>query len=461
MRRREFVLSGLLQASVAFVHARHPSIENRPLEIAEFEEDVTPPLGCPLLHGWGTPAKKVLDPLKARGIVLFTAQGPLVLCSMDWIGISNASHDAFRKALADAVGTTPDRVAVHCIHQHNAPGVDASAEKILVAHGLGNALCDAAFVEDATARVARAARRSMGKRRPVTHVGCGMGKVEGVASTRRVLTPDGELRFWRSSAGGNKQMKNAPDGLIDPNVRLLAFWNGDTPVASVTYYACHSCAFYGKGGVSSEIMGLARTARDVALPGVAHIHFNGAGGDLAVGKYNDNTPATRPRLAKRLAEGMKAAWQSQKRTPVTASDVQWRVRSVALPVKKSLREDKLLQAIGDGGRPTIDRVRDARKLAWLRLVEAGRKIDLSCLQIGPARVLHMPGELFLEYQLAAQRMRPDAFVCMAAYGDLGTSYICTREAYRQGGYEPGPSRVSPEAEDVLMSAIAELLKDEP
>ena len=29
----------------------------------------------------------------------------------------------------------------------------------------------------------------------------------------------------------------------------------------------------------------------------------------------------------------------------------------------------------------------------------------------------MPGELFVEYQLAAQKMRPDHFVCMAAYAD--------------------------------------------
>ena len=31
----------------------------------------------------------------------------------------------------------------------------------------------------------------------------------------------------------------------------------------------------------------------------------------------------------------------------------------------------------------------------------------------------MPGELFVEYQLAAQQMRPNDFVAMAAYGDYG------------------------------------------
>jgi hypothetical protein len=74
-------------------------------------------------------------------------------------------------------------------------------------------------------------------------------------------------------------------------------------------------------------------------------------------------------------------------------------------------------------------------------------------------VLHMPGELFVEYQLAAQKMRPDAPVLMAAYGDYGPGYIGLAHSYPQGGYETGPvSRVAPEVEPVLMDAIRELLK---
>lgn len=70
----------------------------------------------------------------------------------------------------------------------------------------------------------------------------------------------------------------------------------------------------------------------------------------------------------------------------------------------------------------------------------------------------MPGELFVEYQLAAQKMRPDKFVCMAACGEYGTGYIGTKIAYQQGGYETGyVSRVAPEVEHVLLRAMRELL----
>ena len=98
-------------------------------------------------------------------------------------------------------------------------------------------------------------------------------------------------------------------------------------------------------------------------------------------------------------------------------------------------------------------------LVWLRRCLAGETINLGCLRIGSARILHMPGELFVEYQLAAQAMRPELFVAMAAYGDYAAAYIGTEIAYIQGGYETQPtsSNVSPGVEGVLLDGLRRLL----
>jgi hypothetical protein len=91
---------------------------------------------------------------------------------------------------------------------------------------------------------------------------------------------------------------------------------------------------------------------------------------------------------------------------------------------------------------------------------SGRRLELGCLKIGPAWVLHMPGELCINYQLAAQATRPDEFVAMAAYADCAPGYIPPAIAYTQGGYEASfVSRVGPEAEAVLMAAIREMLTE--
>ena len=103
----------------------------------------------------------------------------------------------------------------------------------------------------------------------------------------------------------------------------------------------------------------------------------------------------------------------------------------------------------------------ASRMAFLRRFQAGHKLEIACLKLGRARILHMPGELFVEYQLAAKAERPDLFVAMAAYGDYGPWYIGTEKAYGEGGYETEPrsSNVGPGAEAVLMGAMRALLKN--
>jgi len=156
---------------------------------------------------------------------------------------------------------------------------------------------------------------------------------------------------------------------------------------------------------------------------------------------------------------MKRAWDNVERSSVSSSDLVWTTAPVALPVASHLHDSSLLERIQDTGLKPQERFAAATNLAWLRRCAAGDTISVACLRLGPARVLHLPGELFVEYQLNAQKLRPDLFVAMAAYGDYGPGYIGTEIAYGQGGYETSPraSRVAPQVEGVLMNAISRLL----
>ncbi|HZW33619.1 MAG TPA: hypothetical protein VFF52_23060 [Isosphaeraceae bacterium] len=435
--------------------ARAPGGESS-LRIALFQVDATPPLGSPLCEGAVQPAHRIEDPLSCRGIVFLSGARPIVVCALDWVGIGNAGHDAWRAALAEAAGTSPERVAVHCLHQHDAPGYDLSAEELMAGRDLPGKGFDPAFGKAVIDRAARALQAAIPAAQPVTHLGAGKAEVKQVASNRRVLGGDGRVRHVRWSSMPDPKVRAAPEGIIDPMVRVVSLWNGDRAVAVLSYYATHPQSYYGKGGVSCDFVGLARRLREQALPGVFLVHFNGAAGNVTAGKYNDGSPPNRPALAHRLADGMAAALadSAAHKTPITAGDLAWHIRPVALPVSPRLAEDELARAFAS--RPRFGLARD---LAWMRLRRQGRTIDLAELQLGPARILHLPGELFVEYQLFAQRLRPDLFVAMAAYGDYGPGYIGTRLAYTQGGYETGPpSRVAPEVEEVLAAALRDLLE---
>src|SRR5262249_8751469 len=186
-----------------------------------------------------------------------------------------------------------------------APGCDLDADELLIPYGLGNKLFDVAFARTAMQRIAESIEASLTKPSAVTHVGYGKGKVEEVASNRRVLGPDGKVKYVRYSSTKDEAIRAEPEGIIDPYVHLVSFWNGDTPLASLTYYATHPQSYYGQGGVSCDFPGLARGLRDKELPEVFHVHFDGAGGNVTVGKYNDGSSENRPVLARRLADGMK------------------------------------------------------------------------------------------------------------------------------------------------------------
>jgi hypothetical protein len=96
-------------------------------------------------------------------------------------------------------------------------------------------------------------------------------------------------------------------------------------------------------------------------------------------------------------------------------------------------------------------------LAWTERVNAGRPVQVVGLQMGSLRILSLPGDTFVEYQLWAQQACPDKFVAVAGFGDFGMCYLCTDQAYTdRGGYEQTFSFVDP-CESLIKKAAAEVL----
>ena len=280
-----------------------------------------------------------------------------------------------------------------------------------------------------------------------------------MSSNRRVIGDDGKIKYWRGSTTRDPKARAEPEGLIDPNVHSISFFHGDRPIAVLCYYATHPMSYYRTGKANADFVGLAREVREKEV-GAPHIYFTGAAGNVAAGKYNDGSHENRQIFADRLAAGMALAWKNTEKHAVDANDVAWRVKEVAVPPSEHLDEKALQTIVENKDAAFGDRHLAARELAWLRRCEAGEKTDLSCLHIGHASIVHMCGELFIEYQIAAQQMQPKRFVAMAAYGEYAMGYIGTEESYPQGGYEVSrrASRVAPEVEKVLMPAIRELLQ---
>jgi len=191
-------------------------------------------------------ATSVDIPLLAKGVVLSDSETRYVLCSFDYCELRNGAHDLFRRKIADAAQVNELHVAVHCVHQHDAPLYDVDAEKLMDLVESPPHIADLPFLEAASDRVAGAVRAALENPRPLTHVGYGKAKVEKFASNRRVPMSDGTIGV-RYSSCTDPLLVAAPEGLIDPWLRTVTLFNGERPLARLHYYASHPQSYYGKG----------------------------------------------------------------------------------------------------------------------------------------------------------------------------------------------------------------------
>ena len=454
LNRRVFLQASAASAAALPAVARE-EVGRPDLHLSAFKFDVTPPMGHSLCGGWIKPVVGYDDPLDGIGLVLQGAGKPVVICVLDWTGLMNAGHIAFRQALAEAAGTTADRVTIHCVHPHNAPFACLDAESIVERHEELPHIVERDFFQKCLDRGREAVRDCLGKAQRVTHVARGMGRVEKVASNRRLLGPDGKVRSQRGSSSKSPEHQQAPEGLIDPMLRTVAFYSGKDKIAACHYYACHPMSYYGDGRVSADFCGLARRQRQQDEPRCAHLYFNGCGGNIGAGKYNDGSKEMRPVLTKRILEGIVRSEAELKPEPVDS--VRWSTHPILPPPNPTLDAEAIEKQIADAKQRVVARNRPAYSLAWIRRYQRKEPILLGGLSINDIEMLHLPAECFVEYQLRAQQLGGERFVAVAAYGDGGPWYIPVKEAYPQGGYAVSVAWCDAQIDSLLTAGLKHLL----
>lgn len=420
------------------------------VQLAVFRTDVTPPVGAPLCGGLVKPAAGVSDPLLALGVILLDGdEKPVVLCAVDYCEIRGTDHLHWREALAGAAGTSTERVALHSLHQHNAPLVDNAVQKLLPDLGI----LDPDATEKALQSIVSAIKGSLASAQPVTHLTTGQAPVEQIASNRRVMVVNGRVGRMRGSSSKDPELQALPEGLVDPMLKTISLWNAGRKLAVLHYYATHPMSYYNDGIVSHDFVGIARERRS-REDGVTHIYFTGCGGNIGAGKYNDGSPENRPALAARLHKAMIESEKSATRRPLAGFS--WKHLPVVLKPDPEFPEERMVKILQNTATSASQRITAALRLGFIRHREP---IPFTSLHLGDdVRLLHLPGESFVEYQWFAQQQLPGGFVCTASYGDGVTGYIPLEESFTEGGYEPSQAYAAPDSEKVIKEAVTQLLK---
>lgn len=421
------------------------------IRISTFQVDCTPPTGSMVGLNPDSKAGETGDPLYMRAIVLDCEGEISILAALDYCALLNTSYDDFRYAMANAVNADAGRIIIHCVHQHDAPLLDFQATNYI---GKNNYYSHKWF-NSVIKKCAEAARASLRKAIKVKKIGYSETRLHGYASNRRIKLPDGSVQM-RSSRCSDKAIKNMPVGIIDPMLRTIAFTGSeDRIIASMSFYATHPQTCNDGKNFSADAPGEALSLLKNDFPDSLHLFCTGAAGNVGVGKYSspNNLEGNRRHFGFLLANGIAHNLQSLRYND--ANDAVWSQISFPFPVK-TLNRGEMLEEISSQKTPQVRRISN---IAILCCDDYHHNPDyiIRLFNLSGVKLLFLPGEPFVEYQLYAQSLIPDEFLAVAANCCDNFLYLPTAEAVDTGYEGNFFCRTTSDFEPMFKSAAKKLL----
>lgn len=451
---------------------------------------ITPPLGTHLAGlgaGIHRPARKVLDPLYAKALVVESGPRRLAILALDVICITEEYTRQIRAA-ARAFGFEPEAVMVHAIQNHSAPSIGGlmldpdfpfpikpGTEYVT---GSEQAYCD--FAVPRAIEALKAAVHNLVS----VEVAYGRGMAPNLAFNRRGIGVDGSINMpWFYSG---KQYPLGPlhlrsmEGPDDPEVGVIAFRSQDLNLrATLLNFACHPVNLFAtrREVISADWPGAWTAALGSFLEtDNSFMVLNGCCGNL--NPWPPMTPDFKPdhrRMGAALAEMSRKVMERMQFAEVKC--VEWRFRRVPLPYREipkgRLQEvDRILKR---HPQPVWNRAKSAVKDEWFlaastRSIEYCRRrmpeflYEIQVFRVGDAFIVGLSGEPFIEGQLAIKTLSPLPFVQVAHMCSHYTGYLPTREGALRGGHEANAhctcwAKLAPAALDIVVKNVKEMMKE--
>jgi hypothetical protein len=312
--------------------------------------------------------------------------------------------------------------------------------------------------------------------RPV-RVGLGRAIEGRLAFNRRAVRKDGTVAMpgprWDPPLGPT--WIQYIEGPIDPEVGVLCLQDDDLRVPAVlAHYTCHPVHVFPKPIASSDWPGaLAEGLASALGPECVGVVVNGACGNINPwDPFDPHYLNDHRRMGAMLAVAACSVVQGMQFRDVSA--VGWTARRIELPVRE-VEPGRLAAARATlDCHPTPRWTNDTHSRVdpqWLeaasiwsahlyRARQRTMQYEVQVFRIGDAAIVGLPGEPFVEGQLAIKMRSPAAQTFVAHCTTQYVGYIPTREAFARGGHEVNTtywSKLMPDALDTVVETAAEML----
>ena len=430
---------------------------------------ITPPVGT-FLDGYGaraTGSVGVHDDLHARAVVADDGTTQVAIVACDLIGVDRRLTAAVRQIVHEATGIPGAHVMVSATHTPAGPA------------GL-RADLDTGLTETMARLIAGAIVAAHGRLRPAV-LKAGRGSVDSVSQNRR-----------------------HPDWGIDDTLQVLLFDAPDPrdgPIASIVNFACHATVmFHTNMEISADYPGYAVATVKNALGDAPVLFLNGACGDVnpswieqrfseaeRVGSIVGSEAVRRLQELRPLGVGQRTwniRWDELTPNPPRGRLVEPRLRSLSRTVDVPMRQFARTPEEHDGELRALrsrlsaleaeDLEGRRRIMEGLTMLEGERGVasrlrpggphhlhpEVQVISFGPGcAVLGLPGEFFAQSGKAIRAAAAIPGLAIACYTNHHVFYIVPREAFGQGGYEPGVAVLDETAEETFVAAALALLAE--
>ncbi|KAA5547209.1 c-type cytochrome [Roseiconus nitratireducens] len=395
-------------------------------------------------------------PLMVRSMALQATSpdaSPLVLVSVDTIGLPGALTQEIAATLKDRNGLNREQIVFCSTHTHCAPTLDANLSNIFtVPLTPAEAAAADRYRNQLREAILKAVAESLANQSPA-ELSYDVGKA-AVAANRRVLV-DGR---W---TGFGIQR----DGPVDHSVPTLRINAPDGKLRGIVFnYACHCTSLGGDHyRINGDWAGYATEQLEREHPGAVALCTIGCGADA--------NPVTRGNLEDAVMHGKTLADEVTRVTtlpmqPVRSAPVahfDYAALPFDLPTEEELRERL------EDPRPQMQR--HAKKLLETYQskgrLPATYPVPVQTWQFGDElTMIFMGGEVVVDYALRLKKLVDDPQLWVTAYANDVLGYIVSERMRPEGGYEydysgvfyglPGPWASG--SEDKLIGQIQRLLE---
>jgi neutral ceramidase len=407
------------------------------------EIDITPPVGA-RMEGYSARegvSEGVHDPLLAQLLMLQADGDPIVLISLDLLGVNLEITESVRRGIAEEMGIPAEAIMLACSHTHSGPAGFLPDVPGLRTHP------DPEFRRVVERKIVGAAREAAARFQPAT-VAVGTGHVRGVGANRN----------------------DPEDGPFDDELIVMRVDGAaGQPLAVLMCFGCHPTVMGHENLLfTADFPGAARRTLSAIYPETTFLFANGTAGDISARfTRREQTFAEVERLGRILAgEVLKAINTAE---PGKAPTLGYEVKPMDLPLRDfpssdeaqariERLQDELDQLKASGAshgeiRQVFTQWQGAVGLAEMAETLKGRvqvSTQVQRLRIGDLTLVGLPGEPFTRIGLKIKEESPFRHTVVLSYCNDEVGYFPDRQAYTKETYE---ALISPYPDDVAEIVI--------